>query len=80
VPVLAVGFGELFSVVWVSLGAGIVVTAAFAFVVRESARSADARRSGDARAATLHALLAFLFFAAFLVIVTYGVVIMLSKD
>jgi hypothetical protein len=80
VSVLAVGFGDLMSVIGVSLGAGVVVTAAFAFVVRESARSADARRTGDTGAATLHAALAFLFFAAFLAIVVYGVIVMLSKD
>jgi hypothetical protein len=80
VPVLAVAFGDLVTVIGVSLGAGVLVTAAFAFVVRESARSADARRSGDARSATLHAILAAIFFAAFLVIVIYGVIIMLSKD
>jgi hypothetical protein len=80
VHLLAVGFGDLMSVIGVSLGAGIVVTAAFAFVVRESARSADARRTGDTTAATLHAALAFLFFVAFAAIVIYGVAIMLSKD
>jgi hypothetical protein len=79
VRVLAVAFGDLVSVVGVSLGAGVVVTAAFAFVVLESGRSGEARRSGNSRAATLHAALAALFFIAFAVIVIYGVVIMLSK-
>jgi hypothetical protein len=77
--VLAVAFSDLASVVGVSLGAGIVVPAAFAFVVRESARSGDARRNGDGRAAAVHATLACLFFAAFAAIVVYGVIIMLSK-
>jgi hypothetical protein len=78
--VLAVAFADLASVIGVSLGAGIVVPAAFAFVVREGARSSDARRNGDGRAAALHAALACLFFAAFAAIVVYGVIIMLSKD
>ena len=79
-PVLAIAFGELASVVWVSLAAGIVVTVAFSLVVRESGRSAEARRDGNARAAGMHAALALVFFAAFVVIVALGVGIMLSKD
>jgi ABC-type nickel/cobalt efflux system permease component RcnA len=80
VLVPAVGFSELLSVIWVSLGAGVFVTATFAFVVREAARAADASRSGDARAATLHGTLAVLLLILFAVILIYGVSIMLSKD
>jgi hypothetical protein len=76
----AIDFGLLFQVVWVSLGASIVVTAAFSLVVRESGRSGEARRNGAARAAALHAALAVVFFAAFAVIVVFGVVTMLKKS
>jgi hypothetical protein len=75
----AIEFGQLFKMVWVSLLAGVVVTALFAFVVRASARSAEARRAGDGGAAALHATLALVFMAAFTAIVVVGIVIMLKK-
>jgi hypothetical protein len=75
----AIEFGQLLQVVWISLVSGVVVTAAFGFVVRESARSAEARRAGESGAAALHATLAALFFAAFAVFVVVGLVIMLRK-
>jgi hypothetical protein len=75
----AIEFGQLVRVVWISLVAGVVVTAAFAFVVRESGRSAEARRAGEGGSAALHAALALLFFAAFAAIVVFGLVVMLKK-
>jgi hypothetical protein len=75
----AIEFSQLFKVIWISLVAGIVVTASFGLVVRESARSAEARRAGDSGAAALHATLAVLFFAAFAAFVVVGLVIMLRK-
>jgi hypothetical protein len=76
----AIEFGQLLKVVWISLVAGIVVTATFALVVRESARSAEARRAGDGGAAAMHATLAALCFAAFAAFVVIGLVIMLKKS
>ena len=75
----AIEFGQLVEVVWISLVSGVVVTAAFGLVVRESARSAEARRAGEGGAAALHATLALLFFAAFAAFVVVGLVIMLRK-
>jgi hypothetical protein len=75
----AIEFGQLFKVVWVSLLAGVVVTALFAFVVRAGGRSAEARRAGDGGASALHATLAVIFMAAFTAIVVLGIVIMLKK-
>ena len=75
----AVEFNQLLDVIWISLVAGIVVTAAFGFVVRESARSAEARRAGESGSAALHATLAVLFFVAFAAFVVVGLVIMLRK-
>jgi hypothetical protein len=75
----AIEFGQLLQVIWISLVAGLVVTAAFALVVRESGRSAEARRAGEGGAAALHATLAVLFFAAFAAIVVFGLVVMLRK-
>jgi hypothetical protein len=77
--IAAIEFGQLLRVMWVSLAAGVVVTTAFALVVREGGRSAEARRAGNGGAAALHATLAVLFFAAFAAIVAVGLVIMLKK-
>ena len=71
--------GLLFVVVWASLLASVVVCVLFAFVIRFSARSADARRSGAGGAAMAWGGLALLFMAAFAGMVGYGVHIMLSK-
>jgi hypothetical protein len=76
----AIDLSLLGQVIWVSLSASIVVTAAFALVVRESGRSAEARRNGQSGAAMLHASLAVLFFVAFMVIVVFGVITMLNKS
>jgi hypothetical protein len=78
VPFAAVQVGELLDVVWVSLVAAVVVTAIFAVVVRESARAADARRSGTGRAA-LHVGIAVLGLVAFATIIVVGVAVMLNK-
>jgi hypothetical protein len=76
----AIEFGQLAEVVWISLVSGIVVATTFGIVVRESARSAEARRAGESRASALHATLAVLFFAAFAAFVVVGLVIMLKKS
>jgi hypothetical protein len=75
----AIELSQLVKVVWVSLVSCIVVTTAFALVVRESARSAEARRAGDSGAAALHATLAAVFLAAFAAIVVVGLIIILQK-
>jgi hypothetical protein len=76
----AIDVGLIMQVVYVSLAASIVVPAAFALVVRESGRSAEARRNGDGGAAAVHLALAVLCFAAFAAIVVFGVVTMLRKS
>jgi hypothetical protein len=76
----AVKAGDIFEVVWVSLVAGVFVTAAFSVVVLGSARSAEARREGQEAGALLWGAVAVLAFAAFAVTVGFGVHIMLSKD
>jgi hypothetical protein len=71
--------GLLAETVYISVIAGVVVTALFALVVRESARSTEERRAGESGAAALHATLAVLFFLAFAAIVVVGLVVMLRK-
>jgi hypothetical protein len=75
----AVKAGDIFEVVWVSLVAGVFVTAAFSFVVLGSARSAEARRSGQ-RSALLWEGVAVVAFAAFAAAVVFGVHTMLTKS
>jgi hypothetical protein len=72
--------GDILEVIWVSLLAGVVVTAAFSFVVLGSARSAEARRTGDARSAVLYGGLAAVAMLVFLALVVVGLQIMLAKD
>ena len=55
----AVELGQLVDVIWASLLAAVVVTTIFAVVVRESARAADARRTGNGNA-TVHIAIAVL--------------------
>jgi hypothetical protein len=75
----AIEFSQLGRVIWVSLASTIVVTATFAWVVRESARSMEARRAGERGAAALHLTLAVIFFAAFAGFVVYGLIVILRK-
>jgi hypothetical protein len=79
VPTGAIDFNLLLNTVWVSLASVLVVTAAFALVVRETARSTEARRAGAGGTAMLHAGLAALFLAVFVGIVVVGLVILLRK-
>jgi hypothetical protein len=72
--------GQLAEVVWVSLLAGVGITAAFSLVVFGAGKSAEARRAGHSAAATAYASLAVAMFALFAVTVVLGVHIMLSKS
>ena len=80
-PVLAaVKLGDLVEVIWVSLLAGVGITAVFSLVVYTSGRAGEARRAHRSGEATVFAGLSVLFFAAFVFAVIYGMTIMLSKD
>jgi hypothetical protein len=76
----AIDSGQILEVVWVSLLAGVGITAAYSLIVLGSARSLQARRSGQAAAAAAYAGLAGLMFLLFAAAVIYGVHIMLSKS
>jgi hypothetical protein len=79
VVLAAIDAGLLFDVVWVSLLSGVAVTILFALVVLFGSRSAEARRGGAGGTSMTYAVLALFAFAAFAVVVGYGVHIMLSK-
>ena len=75
-----IDWAALFEVIWVSLLAGVGVTAIFSLVIYSSGRAADARREGNGGAAAIFGTLAVLAFAIFLAGVIIGVTIMLNKD
>jgi hypothetical protein len=79
VPVAAIKVSELAQVVWVSLLAGVGVILLFALVVLGSARSAESRRAGHDGVATAYAGAALLAFLVFAAVVVLGVQIMLAK-
>jgi hypothetical protein len=78
-PFAVVELGQLVEVIWVSLVASFVVTFAFALVVRETGRSADARRAGRTSSAALHTGLAGLLLVVLTAIVVIGVIAVLRK-
>jgi hypothetical protein len=77
--VFAVDTHLLWQVVWVSLLAGVGISALFSFVIVGAARASEARRAGRGGAAAAYATLAFAAFALFAVGVVLGVQTMLTK-
>jgi hypothetical protein len=75
-----VALGQIVEVIWVSIAAGVGITAAYSFVVLGIARSAEARRAGNRGAAAGYGALAALSLIVFAAGVVLGVRIMLSKD
>jgi hypothetical protein len=69
----------LWQVIWVSLLAGVGISALFSFVIVGAARAGDARRAGRKGAASAYAALAVLAFAAFALGVVLGVQTMVDK-
>jgi hypothetical protein len=74
-----VDMGDLVSVVWTSLAAGIGVCAVYSLAIVGFARAVDMRRDGDPFATTLYLVLMALAFVAVVAIVVFGVVVMTSK-
>jgi hypothetical protein len=74
-----VSSSQLLEVVWVSLGAGLAITAIFSLVIRWSASFDAARRDGRDGAAVVYGGLSVLALLVFLVGVVLGVRIMLTK-
>jgi len=70
-----VELGQIFEVIWVSLVAGVAITAVFSFVVLGLARYVDSR--GGARIA--YGAMALLAFAIFLGGFVFAIEIMLTK-
>jgi hypothetical protein len=70
---------DLLNVIWVSLIAGIGVTAAFAFAILGGARAADLSRSGRTSEAAVFGVVCALALAVVGAAVVYGIVVMTSK-
>jgi hypothetical protein len=70
---------DLLQVVWVSLVAGIGVTAAYAFAILGGARALDLTRSGRSAEAVLFGVVCAVALAAVGAAVVYGIVIMVNK-
>jgi hypothetical protein len=77
--VFAVDTHLLWQVVWVSLLAGVGISALFSFVILGAARAGEMRRAGRDGAAFTYAALAALAFALFAVGVVLGVQAMVNK-
>ncbi len=77
--VFAVDGHLLWQVVWVSVLAGVGISALFSFVIVGAARAGEARRAGRGGAALGYAGFAVLAFALFAVGVALGVQTMIEK-
>ncbi len=77
--VFAVDGHLLLQVVWVSMLAGVGITALFSLVIFGSAKAGDARRAGHGAAAAAYLTLALVAFATFAVGVVLGVQTMITK-
>jgi hypothetical protein len=75
----AIHWGTLIEVVWVSLVAGIGVTAMFSLVILASARATEHGRAGRGGTALGFAALAVLALCAFGAGIALGVQVMLQK-
>ena len=75
-----VELGQIVEVIWVSLLAGVGITAVFSFAVLGTGRYAEARRARQTGTALAYGALAVLSLVAFAGVVAFGVQIMLSKD
>lgn len=75
-----VDWGAVLDVIWVSLLAGVGVTAIFSVGILAASRTADLRRAGQGAGATAFAVLTLLAFAAVTAAMVFGVVVMTQKD
>jgi len=77
--VFALDTNLLWQLIWVSLLAGVGISVLFSLVILGGARAGDARRAGQGGAATAYAALAVLAFLLFAAGVVLGVREMVDK-
>jgi formate/nitrite transporter FocA (FNT family) len=75
----AIKLSEIAEVIWVSLVAGVAITASYSFVVLGTGRSAEARRAGQRVAAIGYGVLAAVFLVVFLGGFVFAIEVMLAK-
>jgi uncharacterized membrane protein len=75
----AIEWGRLLQVVWVSLLAGVSVTALFSLVIYGSTRAAESRREGRGLAATAYGFFAVLAGLSVTAIVVFGIAVIVRK-
>lgn len=71
--------GDLISVIWTSIAAGLGVCLVFSVAIVGFARATDMRREGVRVATAGYMLLALISLATVLALVVYGVIVMTSK-
>ena len=74
-----IDLGQILEVIWVSLVAGVGVSALFALVIFGSARAAECRRTESGPAAAYGALAA-VSMIAFLGVAVFGITVILNKS
>jgi hypothetical protein len=77
--VLGVEIGQLAEVIWVSLLAGVGITACFAFAIFGMARMAEAQRAGRGGATVGYGAIALTALLVFAAAVVVAVEVMLAK-
>lgn len=74
-----VDMGDIVSVIWTSLLAGIGVCAVFSLAIIGFARTSDMQREGNTFAAGAYGVLTGVAFLVVMAVVVFGVVVMTSK-
>jgi hypothetical protein len=74
-----VDVGDLLQVVWVSLAAGIGVTAAFAVAIVGGTRAVELGRDGRAAEAAIFAVAGVVALAAVAAAIVFGIVVLVNK-
>lgn len=78
-PIAAIDWGTLGEVVWVSLAAGLGLTAVVCLTIVGSIHAAEARARGSHSAAVAYGILGALGFAGVLAAVLFGLIVMTTK-
>lgn len=75
----AIEWGKLVQVIWVSLLAGVGITALFSMVIYGSTRAAESRREGRSTLATGYGVMAAVAGVAVIAIVVFGLAIIVTN-
>lgn len=76
--IAAIEWGKLLQVIWVSLLAGVGITALFSMVIYGSTRAAESRREGRSTLATGYGVMAVVAGVAVVALVVFGLAIIVT--